>query len=162
MNSWRAIGYVFVGFGAFIAPWAAFFAFIAPWVILASLSFAVGFVGLYAGYAGRTENEIEERQRLNSQNTLMKAKKVGLQNSVSQQVKVMPQNTTTCKYLLGNNLCKAAIEGEGRTVREGSCVNEQKDSCCHSCDNQASCEISCPYISARQERSVYIISGIKL
>jgi len=70
MNNWKAVGYIFFGFGAvllvfsFIDGYEAastffgintqlaestFFAFITPWAVFASFSIVVGSVGVYSG-----------------------------------------------------------------------------------------------------------------
>jgi hypothetical protein len=52
-----------------------------------------------------------------------------------------------CEYFVGDRFCKAIIENdEGKRVREESCVNESKDSCCYLCAHRKSCEVSCSYL----------------
>ena len=91
MNSWRAVGYIFLGWGSVFLVYAliVFFsmtsvfsaipslaqatialAVSAPWLILASLTYVVGVVGYYAGRenaATSDEANVEEMQEYVSQ-----------------------------------------------------------------------------------------------
>jgi hypothetical protein len=79
LNNWKAIGYIFLGFGSIFLGYAliAFFAitsfsnsFInlafvalaanAPWFILAALSYVVGVVGYFAGREKSTIDETDD------------------------------------------------------------------------------------------------------
>lgn len=52
-----------------------------------------------------------------------------------------------CEYLVDNRFCRSIIVGEeGKIVREESCVNKSKNSCCYLCSHQESCKISCTYL----------------
>lgn len=84
MNNWQAVGYIFVGFGmvlfifAILAGYfvaspfreilpqlaqATFIAFITPWIVLACLSFVVGFVGLFVG-RNRMDSKVTAKNTL--------------------------------------------------------------------------------------------------
>jgi hypothetical protein len=53
-----------------------------------------------------------------------------------------------CEYLSDNGLCNAVVKDEdGKKVREESCVNKSKNSCCYLCNNQDTCSISCNYLA---------------
>jgi uncharacterized membrane protein YeiB len=89
LNSWKAIGYIFLGFGSVFLVYAliAFLVLIfmnplpfdiapialaanAPWFILAALAYVVGIVGYFAGLEKSTitnETNVEETQDLESE-----------------------------------------------------------------------------------------------
>ena len=57
------------------------------------------------------------------------------------------KNTVQCEYFSDGKFCKAITESdEGKLLREASCMNELRDSCCYVCAHQKSCEISCNYL----------------
>jgi hypothetical protein len=60
----------------------------------------------------------------------------------------MRRATLQCGYLKDNQFCRVIIEEEEiRILREESCRNVLKDSCCFLCSEQNLCEIGCdsPY-----------------
>jgi len=89
MNNWKAIGYIFLGFGSVFLGYAliasiglmslsptffnyARFALVAnaPWFVLATLMYVVGIVGYFAGKENPTiknESNVEETQDLESE-----------------------------------------------------------------------------------------------
>ncbi len=55
-----------------------------------------------------------------------------------------------CEYFSKDGSCKAIVKDkQGEAVRDESCVNEMKNSCCYTCPEQKMCEISCDYLHAR-------------
>jgi hypothetical protein len=57
-----------------------------------------------------------------------------------------------CEYLLDNRSCGAIAEDEeGKALREASCTNVAKSSCCYLCVNQTMCEISCAYLREQDD-----------
>lgn len=66
----------------------------------------------------------------------------------------MAEKSVQCEFLVGRKLCNAVIENdEAKRVREESCVNEQKDSCCYLCAEKTLCEISCGYLDTPVEKA---------
>lgn len=65
----------------------------------------------------------------------------------------MEKGSVKCEYLSENGSCKALMKNkEGEAVRDESCVNEVKDSCCYMCPEQEMCEISCDYLSTENKQ----------
>jgi len=62
-------------------------------------------------------------------------------------VSCLKRGDVECEYFLVNQTCKAIFENEdGKAVREKSCRNQLKNTCCYLCKHQESCEISCNYL----------------
>ena len=52
-----------------------------------------------------------------------------------------------CEYLEDGKFCKSICESdEGKAVREESCANNSKETCCYVCADRKTCEISCNYL----------------
>jgi len=49
-----------------------------------------------------------------------------------------------CEYLIDDGRCQAIQENEeGKSVRNKSCQNKLKDTCCYLCDLKRNCNVSC-------------------
>lgn len=57
---------------------------------------------------------------------------------------------------MDNELCRSIIEGEeGKIVREESCINKSKNTCCYLCPHQEACRISCTYLVKSEDVSEF-------
>lgn len=66
-----------------------------------------------------------------------------------------------CEYFSGDGSCKAIMKSpEGRALRDEFCVNEMWDSCCYTCPNQETCEISCNYLGTENKQEPRKISRV--
>lgn len=65
----------------------------------------------------------------------------------------MEKGQIKCKYFSEDGSCKAIMKNqEGKAVRDESCMNEMKDSCCCTCPDQEACEISCDYLGVEDKQ----------
>jgi hypothetical protein len=65
----------------------------------------------------------------------------------------LAKDSVKCEYLSENGLCKAMMKNkEGEAVRNESCMNEVKNSCCYMCPEQDMCEIGCDYLSTENKQ----------
>ena len=69
----------------------------------------------------------------------------------------MEQAQVNCEYFSEDGSCNAIVKDkQGEAVRDESCVNKMKNSCCYTCPEQKRCEISCDYLHTRISQTTRI------
>jgi hypothetical protein len=65
----------------------------------------------------------------------------------------LEKGSVECEYLSDKGSCNALKKNEeGEAVRDESCMNDVKDSCCYMCPEREKCEISCDYLSTENKQ----------
>jgi hypothetical protein len=109
-----------------------YFGTVHPYTLVGAIILLIGFLTIFIGFA------IPENPLLEDTEKEIESPRIDIP---------IEKRVIECKYLMDNHSCRAIVEDdEGKAIRDKSCENEPKDSCCYICASQSSCGISCDYL----------------